>query len=66
MIDHPAHAAMVPMAAGDSIGRVGPFHEQGNWYRGGVYQMLFGTWLYGVPNTERPRLAPTGVAVRQE
>ena len=34
--DHPAHAAMVPMSAGAGIGRVGEFHEQGNWYRGGV------------------------------
>ena len=58
--DHPAHAAMVPMASGAGIGRVGPFHEQGNWYRGGVYQMLFSNWLYGVQNTERPRL-PEGL-----
>ena len=54
--DHPAHAAMVPMASGAGIGRVGEFHEQGNWYRGGVYQMLFGVWLYGVQNTQRPIL----------
>ncbi len=59
-MDHPAHAAMVPMASGAGIGRVGRFHEQGNWYRGGVYQMLFGTWLYGVQNTQRPRL-PEGL-----
>ena len=59
-MDHPAHAAMVPMASGAGIGRVGPFYEQGNWYRGGVYQMLFGTWLYGVQNTQRPRL-PEGL-----
>jgi putative CocE/NonD family hydrolase len=59
-MDHPAHAAMVPMASGAGIGRIGPFQEQGNWYRGGVYQMLFGTWLYGVQNTQRPRL-PEGL-----
>ena len=59
-MDHPAHAAMVPMASGAGIGRVGEFYEQGNWYRGGVYQMLFGTWLYGVQNTQRPRL-PEGL-----
>jgi len=58
--DHPAHAAMVPMASGAGIGRVGRFYEQGNWFRGGVYQMLFGTWLYGVQNTQRPRL-PEGL-----
>ena len=59
-MDHPAHAAMVPMASGAGIGRVGGFHEQGNWYRGGVYQMLFGSWLYSVQNTQRPRL-PEGL-----
>ncbi|MBW2257948.1 MAG: CocE/NonD family hydrolase, partial [Deltaproteobacteria bacterium] len=59
-MDHPAHAAMVPMAAGAGIGRVGTFYEQGNWYRGGVYQMLFSTWLYWVQNTQRPRL-PEGL-----
>jgi len=59
-MDHPAHAAMVPMASGAGIGRVGPFYEQGNWYRGGVFQMLFAPWLYGVQNTQRPRL-PEGL-----
>jgi len=59
--DHPAHAAMVPMAAGAGIGRVGRFYEQGNWYRGGAFQMLFMTWLYGVQNTQRPRL-PDGLS----
>ncbi len=55
--DHPAHAAMVPMAAGAGIGRVGEFYEQGNWYRGGTTQMFYLTWLYGVQNTQRPRFA---------
>jgi putative CocE/NonD family hydrolase len=53
-MDHPAHAAMIPMAAGAGIGRVGSYYEHGNWYRGGVFQMLFGAWLYGVQNTQRP------------
>jgi len=59
--DHPAHACMVPMASGAGIGRVGRFYEQGNWYRGGAFQMLFATWLYGVQNTQRPRL-PEGLS----
>ncbi|MGB0714894.1 MAG: CocE/NonD family hydrolase [Phycisphaerae bacterium] len=57
-MDHPAHAAMVPMAAGAGIGRVGEFYEQGNWYRGGTMQALFLTWLYGVQNTQRPQFSP--------
>jgi putative CocE/NonD family hydrolase len=56
-LDHPAHAAMVPMGYGAGVGQVGPFHEQGNWYRGGAIQMLFIPWLYGVQNDEfRPRV----------
>lgn len=46
-LDHPAHAAMVPMGYGAGVGRVAPFMEQGNWYRGGAQQMLFTAWLYG-------------------
>jgi putative CocE/NonD family hydrolase len=53
--DHPAHAAMVPMASGAGIGRVGEFYEQGNWYKGGVHQTLFTVWLYGVQQNTRPQ-----------
>jgi putative CocE/NonD family hydrolase len=59
-MDHPAHAAMVPMAAGAGIGRVGEFQEQGNWYKGGVHQTLFITWLYSVQQDLRPRF-PDGL-----
>ena len=59
-MDHPAHAAMVPMAPGAGIGKVGEFWEQGNWYRGGSEQMFYLTWLYGVQNTQRP-LLPEGL-----
>ncbi len=48
--DHPAHAALVPQGFGAGVGQVGPFMEQGNWYRGGATQMLFISWLYGVQN----------------
>jgi putative CocE/NonD family hydrolase len=56
-LDHPAHAAMIPMGYGAGVGRVGGYYEQGNWYRGGVHQMLFTAWLYGTQHDEfRPRL----------
>jgi putative CocE/NonD family hydrolase len=58
---HPAHRAMVPMAAGAGIGRVGEFMEQGNWYKGGVHQTLFSVWLYGVQQQLYPRF-PAGLA----
>src|SRR3546814_9077509 len=55
-MDHPAHAAMVPMAAGAGIGKVGPFWEQGNFYTGGVPRTLFAVWMYGVDNPLRAQL----------
>ncbi|HEV2388181.1 MAG TPA: CocE/NonD family hydrolase [Candidatus Acidoferrales bacterium] len=39
---------------GAGVGRVGPYYEQGNWYRGGAVQMLFIDWLYGEQNQVRP------------
>ncbi len=59
-MDHPAHAAMVPMSSGAGIGRVGEFQEQGNWYRGGVERTLFHPWLYGVDNPLRAQI-PRGL-----
>lgn len=58
--DHPAHAAMAPMASGAGIGRVGEFQEQGNWYTGGVPRSLFFVWLYNVDNPLRAQL-PSGL-----
>ena len=43
---------------GAGVGRVGPYYEQGNWYRGGAVQMLFITWLYGEQNQVRPVFPP--------
>jgi uncharacterized protein len=51
---HPAFAAMIPQSFGAGVGRVGPYYEQGNWYRGGAVQMLFIAWLYGEQNQVRP------------
>jgi putative CocE/NonD family hydrolase len=62
-MNHPAHAAMVPMSAGAGIGKVGRFQEQGNWYTGGVPRNLFFVWLYGVDNPLRSELP---AALRRE
>ncbi len=51
---HPAYAAMNIQSFGAGVGRVGPYYEQGNWYRGGAVQMLFITWLAGEQNQIRP------------
>ena len=62
--NHPAHAAMIPMSSGAGIGRVGEYHEQGNWYKGGVHQTLFTVWLYGVQQNIRPQF-PAGLTQEQ-
>jgi uncharacterized protein len=50
----PGYAAMIPQGFGAGVGRVKPYYEQGNWYRGGAVQMLFIAWLYGEQNQVRP------------
>jgi len=62
--NHPAHAAMIPMASGAGIGRVGEYFEQGNWYKGGVHQTLFTVWLYSVQQNIRPQF-PEGLSQEQ-
>jgi hypothetical protein len=42
-----ALATFIPESFGAGVGRVGPYYEQGNWFRGGAVQMLFTTWVYG-------------------
>jgi putative CocE/NonD family hydrolase len=56
-----ALATIIPESFGAGVGRVGPFYEQGNWFRGGAVQMLFGTWLYDyglLTNDGRPTFPP--------
>jgi predicted acyl esterase len=56
-----APTTFIPMSFGAGVGRVGPYYEQGNLYRGGAVQMLFGPWLYDYgleSNDGRPTLPP--------
>jgi predicted acyl esterase len=57
-LGHPAYAAMNVQGFGAGVGRVGPYYEQGNWYRGGAVQMLFIAWIYGQQNQVRPMFSP--------
>jgi uncharacterized protein len=57
-LGNPAFTTMVPQGFGAGVGRVAPFYEQGNWYRGGAVQMLFIAWLYGEQNQIRPMFPP--------
>lgn len=50
----PGLAAINPQGFGAGVGRVKPYYEQGNWFRGGAVQMLFIAWLYGEQNDDRP------------
>ncbi len=56
--NNPHFAAMIPQGFGAGVGRVGPYYEQGNWYRGGAVQMLFAAWIYGEQNQIRPMFPP--------
>jgi len=60
---HPALAATVPMSSGAGIGRVGPYNEQGLFYRGGAFQTggYWFWWYYGVGHTYRPAF-PTNLS----
>ena len=58
---NPAFAAMIPQGFGAGVGRVKPYYEQGNWYRGGAVQMLFIAWLYGQQNQVASHVPPEHV-----
>ena len=55
---HPAFAAAVPRASGAGIGRVGPYNEMGNHYRGGVFQNLWLSWYHGSGFKYKPSFPP--------
>jgi len=57
-LGHPGLAAFNVRGFGAGVGRVGPYYEQGNWYRGGAIQMLFIDWLYGNQKPQRPMFPP--------
>jgi len=56
--NNPAYTTMIAQGFGAGVGRVAPYSEQGNWYRGGAVQMLFIAWLYGQQNQVRPLPPP--------
>jgi putative CocE/NonD family hydrolase len=57
-MEPPGLGAMIPQGFGAGVGRVSPYFEQGNWYRGGAVQMLFIAWLAGEQNQVRPMFRP--------
>jgi uncharacterized protein len=66
---HPAHAAAIALGPGAGIGKIGPYSEQGNTYRGGALQLLFASWyrsliFYGKYGDKRPQY-PEGLSVEE-
>lgn len=57
----PGFAAAVPWGSGAGIGRIGPYNEMGNMYRGGVLILNWIQWWYSSSggNPTRPLFDPT-------
>jgi len=53
-LDNKYLTTIIPQSFGAGVGKVGPYNEQGNWYRGGAVQMLFIDWIAGEQNQIRP------------
>ena len=52
--DIPGFAAFNVQGFGCGVGRVGPFYEQGNWYRGGAVMMYNISWFWSNEKPQRP------------
>jgi hypothetical protein len=57
-LNNKALTTFIPQSFGAGVGKVGPYNEQGNWYRGGAMQMLFIDWIYAEQNQVRPQFPP--------
>ena len=53
----PGFAAFNAQGFGCGVGRIGPYYEQGNWYRGGVFMMYNLTWFYTNQKPQHPMFA---------
>jgi len=52
----PGFAAFNAQAFGCGVGRIGPYYEQGDWYKGGAFMMYNINWYYGNQKTQHPML----------
>jgi hypothetical protein len=57
-LNNPGYAAFNAQGFGCGVGRIGPYYEQGNWYRGGVFMMYNLTWFYDNQKPQRPTFPP--------
>src|SRR5262245_9117108 len=56
-LGHPAHKAMIAYSAGVGVAEAGPFTEQGNFWRGGVWQQGWADYFFSEMPTVWPQLA---------
>lgn len=57
-LGHPAHKAMIAYSAGVGVAEAGPFTEQGNFWRGGVWQQGWMDYFYSAMALAWPQLPP--------
>ena len=57
-LNHPAHKAMIAYSAGVAVAEVGPFREQGNFWRGGAWQQGWFNYFIDDVQTHWPQLPP--------
>ena len=60
-LGHPAHKAMIAYSAGVGVAEAGPFKEQGNFWRGGVWQQGWANYFFEEMPTVWPQL-PRGLS----
>ena len=47
-----------PRGSAAAWGAIGPYYEQGNWYRGGAFMLYNLTWFYDNQKPQRPTFPP--------
>ncbi|HEX5006909.1 MAG TPA: CocE/NonD family hydrolase [Hyphomonadaceae bacterium] len=55
-LGHPTHKAMIVGSSGVGIAEIGPHHEQGNFWRGGVWQEGWANYFFEEMQTDWPQL----------
>lgn len=57
-LNHPAHKAIIAGSSGVGIAEVGSHREQGNFWRGGAWQMGWADYFFNAMYLDWPQLAP--------
>jgi uncharacterized protein len=60
-LGHPALKAVIAYSSGVGIAEAGPYREQGNFWRGGVWQMGWANYFYAEMQVNQPQL-PAGIS----